>query len=131
LAETTQQRRQIVAVEQVVAQHQRDRLVADEFAADDEGLREPVGRGLHRVGELQAPARAVAEQLAKARRVLRRGDDEDVADPGEHERAQGIVDHRLVVHGQQLLRDDLSHRVEARARAAGEDDALHAAPLSA
>ena len=31
------------------------------------------------------------------------GDDEDVLDPGEHEGAQRVVDHRLVVDGHQLL----------------------------
>ena len=68
---------------------------------------------------------SVAEQLFEARRVLRRRDDENVPDPREHERAQRVVDHRLVVHGQQLLGHDLRDRIEPRAGAAGEDDAFH------
>ncbi len=38
----------------------------------------------------------------------------------------GIVDHRLVVHRQQLLAAGERHRVQPRAAAAGEQDALHA-----
>jgi hypothetical protein len=71
--------------------------------------------------------RPLPEQAGKARRVLGRGDDEDVADPREHQRGERVVHHRLVVHGQELLGDHLRHRVEPRARAAREDDALHAA----
>jgi hypothetical protein len=46
---------------------------------------------------------AVAQQHFEARRVLRRGNDQHVADAGQHQRAQRVVDHRLVVHRQQLL----------------------------
>ena len=50
------------AVEDVVAEHQPDRLVAHVVGADDEGLREPVGARLHGVGDRDAELRAVAEQ---------------------------------------------------------------------
>ena len=33
------------------------------------------------------------------------GDDQDVGDPGEHEGAQGLVDHGLVVERHQLFAD--------------------------
>jgi hypothetical protein len=46
--------------------------------------------------------------------------------PGEHQRGQRVVDHRLVVDRQQLLAHGLGQRMQARARAAGQDDALHA-----
>src|SRR5690606_15034800 len=36
----------------------------------------------------------------------------------------GVVDHRLVVHGQQLLADPARDRVQAGAGTAGQDDAL-------
>ena len=45
---------QPVAEEDVVAEDQRRRVAADEIGADDEGLREPFGLRLHRVGELNA-----------------------------------------------------------------------------
>ena len=55
-------------MEDVVAEHERDRLVADELLADDERLCEAVGRGLHRVLEPDAELGAVAEQRLELRR---------------------------------------------------------------
>src|SRR5216117_257892 len=66
----------------------------------------------------------------EARGVLRRRDDQDGPDAGEHQRRQRVVDHRLVVDRQKLLREHLRHRVKARSRTAGEDDAFHAARLA-
>ena len=63
------------------------------------------------------------EQALKGLLFMRRIDDQDIANAGHHQRGQRIVDHRLVVHRQQLLRHDVRHRVEPRARPAGEDDA--------
>ncbi len=117
--------RQAVAVEDVVAEHQGARLAGDEVLADGEGLREAVRRGLLGVGEVDAVARAVAEQALEVGQVGRRGDDQDVLDARQHEGAEGIVDHGLVVNRQQLLAGDERERVQARARAAREDNALH------
>ena len=119
-----QLRLQIVAPEQVVAQHQAARARADEIAADAKRLRQSVGRRLHRVLQVQAPLAAVAQQLGEARRVLRRRDDQHVAHAGQHQRGQRVIDHRLVVHRQQLLAHRLRHRVKPRARSSSEDQAL-------
>src|SRR5204863_5867505 len=86
------------------------------------------------VADRDAPLRAVAEEGLEARHVVRRADQEDVADAGEHQRAERVVHHRLVVHRQQLLAERKRRRVQASAGAAGEDDALarlpgHAASL--
>ena len=94
------------------------------IAADDECLRQAFRRWLHRILQIQPPGAAVAQQLLEARRVLRRGDDQDIAYPGQHQRGQRIVDHRLVVDRQQLFGDRQRHRMQARARTAGEDDAF-------
>ena len=60
-----------LAMEDVVAEDQRDAILADELAPDEESLRDAFRLGLHRVFEPQAPALAVAEQRLEARRVLR------------------------------------------------------------
>ena len=83
------------------------------------------------VGELEAELVAVAQQPPEHRQVGGGGDDQDLADPGEHQHRDRVVDHRLVVDRQELLGDHLRHRIEPRARAAGEDDAFHAAPRRA
>ena len=117
--------RQAVAVEDVVAQHQGARLSDDEVLADGEGLRQAVRRGLLRVGEVHAVARAVPEQALEVGQVGRGGDDQDVPDARQHEGGQRVVDHGLVVDRQQLLGGHERERVQARAGPAGEDDAFH------
>lgn len=116
---------QAVAVEDVVAQHQGARLSADEVLADGEGLRQAVRRGLLRVGEVHAVARAVPEQALEVGQVGRGGDDQDVPDARQHEGGQRVVDHGLVVDRQQLLGGHERERVQACAGPAGEDDAFH------
>ena len=122
--------RQAVAVEDVVAQHQGARLAGDEVLADGECLRQAVGARLLGVGEVHAVARAVPEQALEVGEVRRRGDDQDVADARQHEGAERVVDHGLVVDRQQLLGGHERERVQARAGPAGEDDAFHRIPLS-
>lgn len=117
--------RQAVAVEDVVAQHQRARLSVDELLADGEGLRQAVGARLLGVGQVHAVARAVPEQALEVGEVRRRGDDQDVPDARQHEGGQRIVDHGLVVDRQQLLGGHERERVQAGAGTAGEDDAFH------
>ena len=117
--------RQAVAVEDVVAQHQRARLAGDELLADGEGLRQAVRTRLLCVGEVDAVARAVPEQALEVGQVGRRGDDQDVPDARQHEGGQRVVDHGLVVDRQQLLGGHERERVQARAGPAGEDDAFH------
>ena len=95
--------RQAVAVEDVVAQHERARLAGDELLADGEGLRQAVRARLLGVGEVHAVARAVPEQALEVGQVGRRGDDQDVPDARQHEGGQRVVDHGLVVDRQQLL----------------------------
>lgn len=64
--------RQAVAVEDVVAEHERARLAGDEPLADGERLRQAVRRGLLGVGEVHAVARAVPEQALEVGEVGRR-----------------------------------------------------------
>ena len=48
-------------VEDIVAQHQTDRIAADELLADQKRLRQSVGRGLFGVLDAYAVVRAVAQ----------------------------------------------------------------------
>ena len=117
--------RKTVAVEDVVAEHQRARLAGDEVLADREGLRQAVRARLLGVGQVHAVARAVPEQALEVGEVRRRGDDQDVPDARQHEGGQRVVDHGLVVDRQQLLGGHERERVQAGAGTAGEDDAFH------
>ena len=55
---------------------------------------------------------------------MRSRNDQDLADPRQHQRGQRIIDHRLVVDRQQLLRGHQGHRVKPRAAATGKNDTL-------
>ena len=115
---------EVVAVEDVVAEDKGRVVVADEVGADDEGLGETIRAGLDGVLQVDAPRAAIAEELFEARGVLRGGDDQDVADAGQHQRGQRVVDHRLVVDRQQLLGDRQGGGMEPGAGAASEDEAF-------
>ena len=114
-------------VDQVVAERQGAGLARDPVAADQERLGDAVGARLFGVGEAHAEPRAVAEQAAELRQVLRRGDHQHVADAGQHQGGQRVIDHRLVVDRQQLLGRRQRHRMQSRAGAAGQQNAFHAA----
>lgn len=117
--------RKAVAVEDVVAEHQRARLAGDELLADGEGLRQAVGARLLGVGQVHAVARAVPEQALEVGQVRRRGDDQDVPDSRQHEGGQRVVDHGLVVDRQQLLGGHERERVQAGAGRTRKDDFLN------
>src|SRR5579883_248790 len=55
------QRRQRIAVEEIVAQDQADALAADELFADQEHFGDAAGPGLDGIGDVEAPLPAVAE----------------------------------------------------------------------
>ena len=61
--------------------------------------------------------------------VVRGGDHQDVPDPGQHQRGQRVVDHRLVVDRHELLADAEGDRVQPGAGAAGQDDSAHGVSL--
>ena len=112
-------------MEDVVAEDQADRIAADELPADDECLGQAVGRGLFGIGEAHAVIAAVAQEPPERGQVVGRGDDEDVADAGQHQRRNGVVDHRLVVDGEHLLAHALGDGVEPRPRPSGQNDSFH------
>ena len=81
------------------------------------------------IGTPAVGAGAVAKQQLEKCLLVRGIDHQDFADPGQHEHAERVINHRLVVHRQQLLADRLGDRIQARAGTTGEDDAfpIHAA----
>ena len=124
--------RELVAEEEVVAQHEDARRAVEEVLGDDQGLGEPVGAGLHGVLDVEAPALPVAQQVLERRLVLRRGDDQDLAHVRLEQRRERVVDHRLVEDRHELLAHADRGGVQARAGSTREDDALaiHVGPLS-
>lgn len=105
-----------------MAQQLLEIVTVENVVADDEGLGQAAGTGLHRIWHVHAPLAAITQQLLKVWRVLR-GADEDVAEAAEHRGVQGI-DYRLVLYGQLLLVNRERGRVQSSAEASGEDDAF-------
>ena len=112
-------------MEDIVSQDHADAVIADEFLADDEGLREAVRRRLLGVCEADAVVRAVAQQAPEGREVCRSRDDQNVPDAGLHEDGDGILDHRLVEDREQLLADSFGDRIEACAASSSQYDSFH------
>ncbi|MGY4596895.1 hypothetical protein ACVWXL_004641 [Bradyrhizobium sp. GM22.5] len=77
--------RKAIAVEDVVAEHQSDGVLADELSANDKSISQSARTFLMRVGEAKSDLRAVTKQPLKQGLVLRCRDDEDVPDTGEHQ----------------------------------------------
>ena len=113
------------AVEDVVAQNHGAAVVTDELLTQDERLGQAVRRRLDLILQMQAVLAAVAQQRLKARGVRGGGNDQNVLDARQHQRRQRIVDHRLVIDGQQLLGCDHRQRVKSGAGAAGKDNTFH------
>ncbi len=109
-------------MKQVVAQHQGGGLASEEVGADQEGLGQAIGTGLDRVANLHTPGRAIAEKALEGGLIVGGADDQDLADPRQHQGAERVIDHRLVVDRHQLLAHRRGQRSQARTAATGQDD---------
>ncbi len=101
-----------MAIEDVVAQHQGTVISSNEVGADMEGLGQTIRAGLLCIGKRNAKGGAIAQNTLELQRIFWRGNDQNVANPGQHQRAERIVDHRLVEDRHKLLRHALGQWVE-------------------
>ena len=119
-----------VAFDDVVAQHHANVVALGPRLGQTQRVGDAAFAFL--VGEaelLQPELLAVLQQAQEVAGVLAAGDDQDVANAGVHQGLQRVEDHRLVVHRQQVLVGDAGQRIQARADAARQDDALHRSPI--
>ena len=98
-------------IKDVVPEDQANLVGPDEVPPEEKGLREPLRARLHDIRDPQAPLGPVLQQRLEPRTIFRRRDDEDVPDPRQHQHRQGVVDHRLVVDGEELLAHHLGDGV--------------------
>ena len=94
-----------MAIEDVVTQDQAARLTGNEVSADQERVRQAAGRRLLDIAEPQSPLAAVTQERPEGRQRLGRADHQDLPDPRQHQRRQGIIHHRLIVDREKLLAD--------------------------
>lgn len=101
-----------MAIKNVVAQNQRSQVNTQKIRTNQEGLGQPIRARLHRILQLDPPPTAIPKHLLETRRILRGGNDQDLPDPGQQQRAKRVIDHRLVIDRQQLLRDRQRRRMK-------------------
>ena len=72
--------------ENVVPKHEAHLVVTDELLADDERVRDPARLLLLRVLNADSEARPVPEQILERAFLPGRYDDQNLSDPGTHQR---------------------------------------------
>ena len=132
------------AVDDVVAEHDREGLVAHEVAGHEHRVAEAQGLPLAHVGDVdhvgdgahlleQVRLAALLQQLLQLvgdvevvldRVLAAAGDDDDVGEARRHRLLDHVLDDRLVDEGQHLLGLRLGGGEEARAQAGGGEDGL-------
>ena len=115
----------VAAVKNVVAEDQRNPVLADERFGDQECLGDAFGLGLFAVIDRQAPGAAIAEQLTETRQIMRRGNETKLPDASFDQSRQRIIDHRLIIDGLKLFARHERERKQARTSASGQDNAFH------
>src|SRR5437016_10777917 len=103
---------EIMAVENVIPKHQRATGGTDEFFAYQESLRDSFRTGLSRILQIESQNCAISQEQFESGQIFWGRDDQDVPDSRQHERGKRVVDHRLVINGQQALANRVSHRIE-------------------
>ena len=112
-------------MEDVVAQDKTCSVIANELLANDECLRQAIGRRLLGILKAYTIVTAIAKQALEARQVLRCGDDEYLPYSGKHEHRNGIIYHRLVIYWKHLLAYSLGYRIETGSRSTGKNYSFH------
>jgi hypothetical protein len=112
------------AVEYVIPQNQRRRCAIQKWLAENQCLRDAVGSVLDHILEGQTPLRTGTQQVTEGRLIPPGGDNQIFTNARGHQRRQRIVNHRLVVDRQQLLGERHRDRMQTRAGAACQDNAL-------
>ena len=88
-------------------------------SANQEGLSDVLQTGLRQAFKTQTKLRSICHELTKAGQIFGSGDDQDFPNTGQHQCGQRVIDHGLVVDGQQAFAHGVSNRIKACARAAG------------
>src|SRR5437867_4455088 len=88
---------EVMAVENVVAEHQGATRGTDEISAYQEGLRDSFRARLSSILKVKSENCAIAQELLESGQIFWSRDNQDVPYSRQHERGKRVVDHRLVV----------------------------------
>ena len=115
---------QFMTMEEVVAKNKCSGRAVEEISTDQKRLGQSLRCRLNGIGDGHPPGTAITQQALKSTLIMGSGDDQHFTDARQHQGAQRIVDHRLVIDRHQLLADSHGQRSKPGAAAAGKDDAL-------
>lgn len=99
----------------VVAQNHRHGITADKVRTDDERLRQSIRAWLNGIGQVHNKLMPVTQQILKAWRILRSGNDQDVPDARIHKNRHRVIDHWLIIDGEELLACNFGERIQVGA----------------
>src|SRR5262249_9418807 len=105
---------QVIAVKNIVPEYQCTCVAFDEFLADDQCLSHAIGRLLLSITNIYSPFTAIAQELPEPWHIGWRRDHKDRSNSREHEHAQRVVNHWLVIYRQELFRRAVSYRIKTR-----------------
>ena len=111
-------------VENIISKDQANVILSDKLFPDNKRLSQALRPRLFGIREPHPPLLPIAQKALKPRQILRSRYDENIPDPGQHQHRKGIINHGLVVNGQQLLADRLGDRVQTRPGPASKDNSL-------
>ena len=99
-------------------------LFADESFADQESLRDSFRLWLHFILQVDSELTTVSQKSLKLRHIVWRCDEKNVAYARQHQRAQRIINHRLVVNRQQAFSHGMRDGIQTRSGATGQNDSF-------
>src|SRR3954468_17193712 len=102
------------AIKDVVAESERNTIVADEFTANHERLHQTLRLRLRRVLDRNTDARAITKKAPESVLFVRCRNHQDTTNPRKHQRRQRVVHHRLAVDREQLLADAKRQWMQSR-----------------
>ena len=115
----------MVAIEDIISQHQGSTVITNEIFTQHKCLCQTIWCFLHLVAEMHAKLRTIPQQCLKVANIMRCGNNQHITDPCQHQCAQRIKDHWLVIHRQQLLRCHPCQWIQPGPRTTGQNNTLH------
>ena len=122
---TFQQFFQVRTVENIIAENQCNGIISDELFSDNERLSQPFRFRLDSIGEFHAKAGTIFQKTLETGLIFGSRNDENITDPGEHQHADGIVDHRFVIHTEKLFGYAKSDGMKPRSGSACKYNTFH------
>ena len=75
----------------------------------------PNVEALPKKGKIEEIVGSIPQKALKSRQILRSGNDENITNTRQHENRDGIINHRFIENGKQLLGNSFRDRIKPSA----------------